>query len=196
MSKKKRSFEKEEDATKRQVKVLSSSFQTTVGCQIHKSEENFLTIHHLLPSGVLEFSVFIPPTVGGSDTLQIKYDWPLAMTNGVNLYSNKISDGILSEDSPVVIAYNRELNTAGYKADVTDTLQCTIVLQLPEKVDSNSQKQELIVAENDVSGFKLYTFVAVIQLTMANKRFVTTEKSYSVGSALERFTSRKNKKFV
>ena len=144
----------------------------------------------MLPSDVTDFSVYIPLTLGGSDTLQIKYDWPLAMTNGANLYSNKIADGILSKDSPVVIAYNRELNTAGYKADVTDTPQCTIVLQLPEKVDSNSQKQELIVAENEVSRFKLYTFVAIIQLTMANKRFVTTEKSYSISSALERFAHR------
>ena len=93
----------------------------------------------------------------------------------------------------MVIAYNQELNTAGYKADVYDIPQYTIILQLLEKVDSSTQKQELIVSENIVSGIKLYTFMAILQLTMANKRFVTTEKSYSASSALKCFAHRSKK---
>ena len=118
------------------------------------------------------------------------------MTNGANLYCSKIEDGILTDESPVVIAYNRELNSAGYKTDVDDIPQCTIILQLPEKVDSSTQKQDLIVSENKVGGITLYTFVAVLELTIANKRYATTEQSYDVSSALHRFANKQNKKLL
>ena len=100
-------------------------------------EENILVVHQLLLSGIIDFSVHIPLTLGGSDILHIKYDWSLAMMNRANLYCTKIADSILFKDSPVVIVYNCELNTAGYKADVNDIPQCTNVLQLLEKVDSS-----------------------------------------------------------
>ena len=85
---------------------MSHSYQPIVGCQIHKSQENKFLVHYLLPLGVLECSVYIPPTPGGSDIVQIKIYWPDCLTNGTKLYQSRIDEGTILEESPVVIGYN------------------------------------------------------------------------------------------
>ena len=94
-------------------------------------------MYYLLPSGIYEYLVYIPPTLGRSDIVQIKIDWPDCLTNRTKLYQSKIDEGTISEESPVVIGYNQELNTGGYKSSVTDVPMSTLTLKLPEKIDSN-----------------------------------------------------------
>lgn len=52
-----------------------------------------------------------------------------------------------------------------------------MILKFLEKVDSNVQKQDLIMSENIVSRIKLYTFLAILELNITNKKYVIMEKN-------------------
>ena len=101
-------------------------------------------MHYLLPWGILECSVYIPPTPGGSDIVQIKIYWPDCLTNGTKLYQSRIDEGTMLEEYPVVIGYNQELNTGGYKSSVADVPMSTLTLKLPEKLIQTNKKSTIL----------------------------------------------------
>ena len=77
-----------------------------------------MIVKWLLPSGVQNFTVHVPPEIGGSDILEITYDWPELLLEGKNLYADDLESMNKVANDPEITAMDLELKDGGVQGEI------------------------------------------------------------------------------
>lgn len=79
-------YGEDDEAMNSTIKVEKITNNPIFGSVIHQESHKVILINLLLPSGVMDFSVFVPPIVGGSEIVKVRYKLPCALCSGKSLF--------------------------------------------------------------------------------------------------------------